>query len=161
MKRKWVYFELEVCDHTDIEVLPAVPATCEKDGLTEGKRCKECGETIVEQEVVKATGHKWDNGIITKPATATETGVKTFTCTVCKKTKTEVIQKLTTNNTVNNDTTKKPETIETSLKTGTKVTDKKSKAVYKVTGDNTVQYTKASGKKCGKLRRLLFLLQLQ
>ena len=135
-ERKWVYFELEVCDHTDIEVLPAVPATCEKDGLTEGKRCKECGETIVEQEVVKATGHKWDNGIITKPATATETGVKTFTCTVCKKTKTEVIQKLTTNNTVNNDTTKKPETIETSLKTGTKVTDKKSKAVYKVTGDN-------------------------
>lgn len=153
-ERKWVYFELEVCDHTDIEVLPAVPATCEKDGLTEGKRCKECGETIVEQEVVKATGHKWDNGIITKPATATETGVKTFTCTVCKKTKTEVIQKLTTNNTVNNDTTKKPETIETSLKTGTKVTDKKSKAVYKVTGDNTVQYTKASGKKVRKAKKV-------
>ena len=153
-ERKWVYFELEVCDHTDIEVLPAVPATCEKDGLTEGKRCRECGETIVEQEVVKATGHKWDNGTVTKPATATETGVKTFTCTVCKKTKTEVIQKLTTNNTVNNDTTKKPETIETSLKTGTKVTDKKSKAVYKVTGNNTVQYTKASGKKVRKAKKV-------
>ena len=153
-ERKWVYFWVVSCDHSEVEVLPAVPATCEKDGLTEGKRCKECGETIVEQEVVKATGHKWDNGTVTKPATATETGVKTFTCTVCKKTKTEVIQKLTTNNTVNNDTTKKPETIETSLKTGTKVTDKKSKAVYKVTGDNTVQYTKASGKKVRKAKKV-------
>ena len=158
-ERKWVYFWVVSCDHSEVEVLPAVPATCEKDGLTEGKRCTECGETIVEQEVVKATGHKWDNGTVTKPATATETGVKTFTCTVCKKTKTEVIQKLTTNNTVNNDTTnnattKKPETIETSLKTGTKVTDKKSKAVYKVTGNKTVQYTKASGKKVRKAKKV-------
>lgn len=153
-ERKWAYFWIVSCAHSEVEVLPAVPATCEKDGLTEGKRCKECGETIVEQEVVKATGHKWDNGTVTKPATATETGVKTFTCTVCKKTKTEVIPKLTTNNTVNNDTTKKPETIETSLKTGTKVTDKKSKAVYKVTGNNTVQYTKASGKKVRKAKRV-------
>lgn len=156
--RKWTHFNIytkdKSCSHINVESLPAVPATCEKDGLTEGKRCKECGETIVEQEVVKATGHKWDNGTVTKPATATETGVKTFTCTVCKKTKTEVIQKLTTNNTVNNDTTKKPETIETSLKTGTKVTDKKSKAVYKVTGNNTVQYTKASGKKVRKAKKV-------
>lgn len=153
-ERKWVYFWVVSCDHSEVEVLPAVPATCEKDGLTEGKRCTECGETIVEQEVVKATGHKWDNGTVTKPATATETGVKTFTCTVCKKTKTEVIQKLTTNNATNNDTTKKPETIETSLKTGTKVTDKKSKAVYKVTGNKTVQYTKASGKKVRKAKKV-------
>ena len=153
-ERKWAYFYIVSCAHSEVEVLPAVPATCEKDGLTEGKRCTECGETIVEQEVVKATGHKWDKGTVTKPATATETGVKTFTCTVCKKTKTEVIQKLTTNNTVNNDTTKKPETIETSLKAGTKVTDKKSKAVYKVTGNKTVQYTKASGKKVRKAKKV-------
>lgn len=153
-ERKWVYFWVVSCDHSEVEVLQAVPATCEKDGLTEGKRCTECGETIVEQKVVKATGHKWDKETVTKPATATETGVKTFTCTVCKKTKTEVIQKLTTNNTVNNDTTKKPETIETSLKTGTKVTDKKSKAVYKVTGNNTVQYTKAFGKKVRKAKKV-------
>lgn len=155
--RKWTYFNIytrgKACSHTNVEVLPAVAATCEKDGLTEGKHCKDCGETLVKQEVVKATGHKWDNGTITKPATETETGVKTFTCTVCKKTKTEVIPKLTTNNTTNNDTTKKPET-ETSLKTGTKVTDKKSKAVYKVTGNKTVQYTKASNKKAKKAKKV-------
>ena len=92
-----IYTKDKACSHINVESLPAVPATCEKDGLTEGKRCRECGETIVEQEVVKATGHKWDNGTVTKPATATKTGVKTFTCTVCKKTKTEVIPKLTTN----------------------------------------------------------------
>ena len=44
--------------------------------------------------------------------------------------------------------------LKTSLKTGTKVTDKKSKAVYKVTGDNTVQYTKASAKKVRKAKKV-------
>lgn len=158
-ERTWVYFWVVSCDHSDTETLPAVPATCEKDGLKEGKRCKDCGEILEKQEVIKATGHKWDNGTITKPATETETGVKTFTCTVCKKTKTEVIPKLTTNNTTNNNvtnntTTKKPETTEASLKTGTKVTDKKSKAVYKVVGNRTVQYTKASNKKAKKAKKV-------
>lgn len=38
-----------------------------------------------------ALGHAWDDGVITTPATETEAGVKTYTCTVCKATKTEVI----------------------------------------------------------------------
>ena len=33
--------------------------------------------------------HAWDNGVVTKEPTATESGVKTFTCAVCKATKTE------------------------------------------------------------------------
>ena len=33
--------------------------------------------------------HTWDNGVVTKEPTATESGVKIFTCTVCKATKTE------------------------------------------------------------------------
>lgn len=37
--------------------------------------------------------HSWDNGQITKAATCTATGVKTFTCTTCKETKTETIEK--------------------------------------------------------------------
>jgi hypothetical protein len=167
-ERKWVYFEIKACAHTDTEVLPAVPATCEKDGLTEGKRCTDCGETIVKQEVVKATGHKWDNGKVTTPATTTATGVKTYTCSVCKKTKTEVIPKLpakadtkpgktddTTKQPENTDnTTKKPATTKNTLKAGTKITDKKSKAVYKVTAKKTVQYTKASDKKAQKAKKV-------
>ena len=44
---------------------------------------------------VDALGHSWDSGKVTKPATETETGVKTFTCTRCGETKTEIIPKLT------------------------------------------------------------------
>lgn len=38
-----------------------------------------------------AAEHTWDAGTVTKKPTATAEGVKTFTCTVCKKTKTEKI----------------------------------------------------------------------
>ena len=37
--------------------------------------------------------HKWDNGKITKEATDEENGNITYTCTVCGKTKNEVIPK--------------------------------------------------------------------
>ncbi len=33
--------------------------------------------------------HSWDGGVVTTPATCTEKGVKTFTCTVCRETRTE------------------------------------------------------------------------
>jgi hypothetical protein len=39
--------------------------------------------------------HKWDSGKVTKKATEKATGVRTYTCTVCKATKTETIPKLT------------------------------------------------------------------
>ena len=35
--------------------------------------------------------HVWDDGVVTTPATCTEAGVKTFTCTLCGDTKTQVI----------------------------------------------------------------------
>ena len=38
--------------------------------------------------------HVWDNGKVTKEPTETETGIKTFTCTRCGETKTEVIPAL-------------------------------------------------------------------
>ena len=38
--------------------------------------------------------HKWDAGKVTKAATEQAEGVKTYTCTVCKATKTETIPKL-------------------------------------------------------------------
>ena len=69
-----------------------VEPTCEKNGSIT-YRCTECNE-IVDTEELKATGHKWDEGqVTTQPTTKTE-GVKTYTCSVCKKTKTESIAKL-------------------------------------------------------------------
>jgi hypothetical protein len=58
----------------------AVPATCTETGLTAGKHCSTCGETIVAQKETSALGHDWDAGTITKEATCTETGVLTKTC---------------------------------------------------------------------------------
>lgn len=54
--------------------------------------------------------HKWNSGIITVPATEENDGVKTFTCTVCGKTKTESIPKLPSGNVSKPDTSSVPET---------------------------------------------------
>ena len=42
-------------------------------------------------EVIDKAAHTWDNGNITKEPTCTAKGEKTYTCTVCKATKTEEI----------------------------------------------------------------------
>ena len=77
--------------HTEV-IDKAVPATCTTDGKTEGSHCYVCGEVIKAQTVIKATGHKYDDGKITKQPTCTETGVKTYTCSECGATKTETIK---------------------------------------------------------------------
>ena len=73
---------------------PAVAATCEDDGKTEGRHCSVCDKVLIEQKTVKATGHNWDEGKITQEATCEKSGVKTYTCKTCKKTKTEKINAL-------------------------------------------------------------------
>ena len=42
---------------------PAVPATCETAGKTEGKHCSVCNKVLVEQEEVSTTEHKMVNGV--------------------------------------------------------------------------------------------------
>ena len=69
----------------------AVAATCETAGKTEGSHCSVCGIVIKAQTTVAALGHSWDGGKITKAATCTTAGTKTYTCTRCKKTRTETI----------------------------------------------------------------------
>ena len=46
-----------------------------------------CGHNVKKDEAE----HVWDGGVVTTPATTTTPGVKTYTCTVCDKTKTEPI----------------------------------------------------------------------
>ena len=41
--------------------------------------------------IMNKAEHTWDEGVVTTPATCTKAGVKTYTCDVCKATKTEPI----------------------------------------------------------------------
>ena len=76
------------CTHKNTE-LTIIPATCTEDGK-QTITCKDCGEVIT-TDVIKATGHAYDDGVVTKSATCTEAGVKTFTCKNCNDKKTESI----------------------------------------------------------------------
>ena len=69
----------------------AVAATCTTAGKTAGSHCSVCNTVITAQKAVPATGHSYDAGKVTKQPTATATGVKTYTCTICGATKTETI----------------------------------------------------------------------
>ena len=69
----------------------AVAATCETAGKTEGSHCSVCGTILKAQTTTAALGHSWDSGKVTKAATCTAAGTKTYTCTHCKKTRTETI----------------------------------------------------------------------
>ena len=83
--------EIKATGHKEVKDA-AVAATCETNGKTEGSHCSVCDEVLKEQTEVPALGHNWDSGKITKAATCTEAGVKTYTCTRCQKTKTEEIK---------------------------------------------------------------------
>lgn len=64
--------------------------TCENAGKLL-KTCSKCQYEIF--ETLPKT-HTWDNGVETSPATCQAEGVKTYTCTGCKTTKTESIPKV-------------------------------------------------------------------
>ena len=103
-------------------------STCKDTGYTGDIYCEECGEKLATGKTVpKTENHKWDAGKITKAATATENGVKTYTCTVCGTTKTEVIPATGV------------------LKAGTEIKDAEGTASYEVTDSDvanpTVTYT--------------------
>ena len=75
------------------KVIPAVAATCTLSGKTEGKYCSSCGEILVAQETVAATGHSFGQWTVTKEATTKEAGVETRTC-ACGETETREIPML-------------------------------------------------------------------
>lgn len=93
----------KVCRDEKQEILPATghqhteirnkkEATCKDKGYTGDVYCKDCGEKLSDgKTIAKTTEHTWDGGKVTKAATCTEKGVKTYTCTVCGATKTEEI----------------------------------------------------------------------
>lgn len=65
------------------EVLKGKAATCTEDGLTEGKKCSLCGEVLVEQAVISATGHEYGEWKTIVEPTVSEEGIKERTCNKC------------------------------------------------------------------------------
>ena len=128
-----------------------VPATCGKDGSEAYWTCSICDQVYLSADMtqnpqeltapiaIPATGnHSWDNGVVTEKATTAKEGIKTYTCTVCKATKTEKIAKLKPTN--NNSST---------VKKGTKVTIKGYK--YTVKNSSEVTFTGVKNKKASKI----------
>ena len=76
------------CEHA--YATKVVAPTCDCKGYTV-YTCSKCGDSY-KDNYTNALGHAWDAGKVTKEATCTENGVKTFTCGNCGKTKTETIK---------------------------------------------------------------------
>ena len=72
-------------------VSAAVAATCITDGKTEGKSCSKCGNVLVAQETVSATGHTFGEWKVVKEATGEADGEKARECSMCGEKETEII----------------------------------------------------------------------
>lgn len=125
-------------------------AVCETVG-SKSHHCTRCDSKKDITEIPASGKHTWNNGVITKPATIAEEGVKTYTCTICGVTRTETIAKLPMP-TVTPVPTATPTPAITSAPTvtptpsvsvGTKITDKKTGNIYKVTSSRSSSQTVA------------------
>ena len=82
--------------HLHSEIRDKKDATCKDEGYTGDTYCTDCGKKISSgQTIVKTDNHNWNTGEITTSPTCKDTGVKTFTCTICGNTKTETVKKTT------------------------------------------------------------------
>ena len=77
------------CPHTSMTYRPAVPPTCTVNGSTAYWECNLCGNKFLDNQgnqravdTVVPAAHSYESAVTTQP-TCSETGVRTFTCTVC------------------------------------------------------------------------------
>lgn len=82
---------IKATGHQHTEVRGTKKATCIEEGYTGDTYCADCGNMIFTGKKIEKTDHTWDNGVVSKDPTCTEKGSKTYTCAVCRETKTEEI----------------------------------------------------------------------
>ena len=81
---------VEVCSHPNFTEEIIEEASCETNGVTR-YICTACGYTYEDNIAPVATGHEFDDGVVTTSPTCTENGEKTYTCSKCGETITEEI----------------------------------------------------------------------
>ena len=124
--------EIPATGHGKTEVRNQKDATCKAEGYTGDSYCTVCNQKICAGKKIAKTAHSWDKGKITRQPTTAKTGIKTYTCTKCKTTRTESIAKLKVKK----------------LAVGKIIKDKASNGVYKVLkGGLSVEFTKPITKK--------------
>lgn len=104
-------YEIDVIDptgHQHTKIIDQKAATCEGKGYSGDLYCEDCRVIIQLGQEIAATGHTWDNGEITKEPTQTATGIRTYTCKTCHKTRTETIPMLKGHHWDNGTVTKEP-----------------------------------------------------
>lgn len=119
----------EPTGHQHTKIIDQRPATCEEKGYTGDLYCEDCRIIIQDGTEIAATGHDWDDGKITKEPTQTATGIKTYTCKTCKKTKEETIPMLKGHHWDQGTITKQPTCTEQGEKTY-KCTDEDCNETY-------------------------------
>ena len=87
---------IDATNHLHSEIRNQKEASCKEEGYSGDKYCPDCGTKLSSgNTIAKTENHNWNKGVITKKPTCAETGVKTYTCSICSKTKTENIAKTT------------------------------------------------------------------
>lgn len=82
------------CRHANINEIKYTAPTCAKVGIIHKTVCVDCNKVVYAGNTIKKLEHIWDNGTVTKESTTLATGVRTYKCTKCTGTKTEVIDKI-------------------------------------------------------------------
>ena len=86
------YGEISADNHIgETEVQGEKEANCTEKGYTGDIYCKSCGEKLQTGTEIDMIEHSWDAGNVTIQPNCTTQGEKTYTCSKCNKTKTEII----------------------------------------------------------------------
>lgn len=90
-------YKCEHCQREFQEVVPAshnvvidnaVAPTCTEDGLSEGRHCSRCNAVIIEQVVLPATGHLWEEQMkVDQVPTCIAEGKQSIHCSKCDEIK--------------------------------------------------------------------------
>lgn len=82
---------LYACKHSYTQWEKGLAPTCTSIGY-DLRTCTKCGDK--DYKIVEQTDHIWDDGVVLIKPTSKQTGLKLYSCTVCRTAKTEVLDKI-------------------------------------------------------------------